>query len=72
MGHIHHQVGPVAVGDLSDLLKVDGAGVSRCTGHDELGAHLLDLLFQLRIVDDAVCIDAVGNEVVVFAGHVHR
>ena len=72
MGHIHHQVGPVAVGDLSDLLKVDGAGVSRCTGHDELGAHLLDLLFQLGVVDHAIGIDAVGNKVVVLAGHVHR
>ena len=71
MGHIHHQECTVTVGDLSDLLKVDGTGVSGCTGHDQLGAHLLDLLFQLGVVDHAIGIDAVGNKVVVLAGHVH-
>ena len=71
VSHIHHQECAVAVGDLSNLLKVDGTGVSGCTGHDQLGAHLLDLLFQLGVVDHAIGIDAVGNKVVVLAGHVH-
>ena len=70
--HIHHQVCAVAVGDLSDLLEIDSAGISGSTGHDQLGAHLPDLLFQLDVVDHAVGIDAVGHEVVVLAGHVHR
>ena len=72
VGHIDHQVSAIAVGDLGQLFKVDGAGVSRRARHDELRAHRFDLLFQRRIVDDAVLVDAVGNEVVVLAGHVHR
>ena len=70
--HIHHQVCAVAVGDLGQLFKVDGAGVGRSARHQHLGAHLAHLLFQLGVVDDAVCADAVGDEVVVFTGHIHR
>ena len=72
VGHIHHQHGAVAVGDLSQLLKVDGAGIGRSTGHDELGAHLGHLFGQGGVVDAAILGgDAVGDEVVVFAAHVH-
>ena len=70
--HIHHQICTVAVGDLGQLFKVDGAGVGRSARHQHLGAHLAHLLFQLGVVDHAVCADAVGDEVVVFTGHIHR
>ena len=70
--HIHHQVCAVAVGDLGKLFKVDGAGVGRSARHQHLGAHLAHLLFQLGVVDNAVCADTVGDEVVVFTGHIHR
>ena len=63
---------PVAVGDLSQLFEVDGTGVGRSTRHDHLRAHLPDLLFQLGVVDAAILTDAVGDEVVVLAGHIHR
>ena len=70
--HIHHQVCAVAVGDLGQFFKVDGAGVGRSARHQHLGAHLAHLLFQLSVVDHAVCADTVGDEVVVFTGHIHR
>ena len=70
--HIHHQVCAVAVGDLGQFFKVDGAGVGGSACHQHLGAHLAHLLFQLSVVDDAVCADAVGDKVVVFTGHIHR
>ena len=70
--HIHHQVCAVAVGDLGKLFKVDGAGVGRGARHQHLGAYLAHLLFQLGVVDNAICANAVGDEVVVFAGHIHR
>ena len=72
VGHIHHQICTIAVGDLSDLLKIDGTGICRRTGHDQLGAHLLNLLFQLSIVDHAIGIDTVRDKVIVLAGHVYR
>ena len=72
VGHIHHQEGPVAVGDLSQLFEVDGTGVGRSACHDHLGTDLFDLLFQLSIVDAAIFADAVGYEVIVLAGHIHR
>ena len=72
MGHIHHQEGPVAVGDLSQLFEVDGTGVGRSACHDHLGSDLFDLLFQLSIVDAAIFADAVGYEVIVLTGHIHR
>ena len=72
VGHIHHQEGPVAVGDLSQLFEVDGTGVGRSACHDHLRTDLPDLLFQLSIVDAAIFADAVGYEVIVLAGHIHR
>ena len=72
VGHIHHQESPVAVGDLSQLLEVDGTGIGRSACHDHPGTDLPDLLFQLSIVDAAIFADAVGDEVIVLAGHIHR
>ena len=71
VGHIHHQICTIAVGDLSDLFKVDGTRIGGCTGHDQLGADLPDLLFQLGVIDHAVGVDTVKDEVIVLAGHVH-
>ena len=70
--HIDHQHGTVAVGNLGQLLKVDGARVGGRTGHDQLGADLRHLLGQRGVVNAAVLgRDAVGDEVIVFAAHVH-
>ena len=70
--HIDHQHRAVAVGDLGQLLKVDGAGIGRCTGDQQLGADLRDLLGQCGVVDAAILGgDAVGDKVVVLAAHVH-
>ena len=60
------------MGDLGQFFKVDGAGVGGSARHQHLGAHLAHLLFQFGVVDDAVCANAVGDEVVVFTGHIHR
>ena len=72
VGHVHHQVGAVAVGDLGQAGKVDGAGVSRRAGHQHLGPGLFDGLFHLVVVDAAVLAHAIGDEVVVLARHIHR
>ena len=70
--HIDHQHRAVAVGDLGQLLKVDGAGIGRRTGDQQLGADLRDLLGQCGVVDAAILGgDAVGDKVVVLAAHVH-
>ena len=70
--HIDHQHRAVAVGDLGQLLKVDGAGIGRCTGDQQLGADLRDLLGQCGVVDAAILGgDTVGDKVVVLAAHVH-
>ena len=70
--HIDHQHRAVAVGDLGQLLKVDGAGIGRRTGDQQLGADLCDLLGQCGVVDAAILGgDAVGDKVVVLAAHVH-
>ena len=72
VGHIHHQHRAVAVGNLGQLLKVDGAGVGGRTGHNQLGADLRHLLGQRGVVDAAILgRDTVGDEVVVLAAHVH-
>ena len=70
--HIDHQHCAVAVGNFGQLFKVDSARVGRCTGHDQLGAYLGDLLGQRGVVDAAILgRDTVGDKVVVFAAHVH-
>ena len=69
--HIHHQHSAVAVGNGCQLFKVDGTGIGRSTGHQQLGAHLCHLLGQGIIVNAAIGIaDAIGNEMIVFAAHV--
>ena len=72
VGHIHHQHGAVAVGDLGQFFKIDGAGIGRSAGHQQLGPDLGHLLGQGGIINAAVLAHTVGNKVVVFAAHIHR
>ena len=54
------------MGDVSQTLEVDDAGVSRRAGHDELGHDFLCLGLQLVVVNGmGVVLHAVGDEVVV-------
>ena len=71
VGHIHHQQRAVVMGNLSDPLEVNGTGIGRSTGHHQLRLYLGHLLGHLVIVDEALVVDAVGNEVIVLAGHIH-
>ena len=68
MGHIHHEHGAVAVGDLAQL----GPGIGGSTGHQQFGTDLGHLLGQGVVVDEAVFVHAIRNKVVVLAAHVHR
>ena len=71
VGHIHHEQAARLFGDLGDAGKVDGAGISGSAGHHQLGLYLGHLLGHLVIVDEALVVDAVGNEVIILAGHIH-
>ena len=72
MGHIHHQVSPAGVGDFPELREIDGPGISGSAGHNQLGLHFHGLLHELVVFQKALIVDAVGHEIIVTAGQVHR
>ena len=72
VGHVHHQVRAAFVRHLTEPFKVDGAAVGAGACDDELRLRLHGLFLQLVIVDVALVVDAVGNNVEIEAGKVHR
>ena len=73
MGHVHHQPGAHRVGDLPEFCEVDGAGIGTGPGQDQLGTALPGEGKELIVVNGFCVIGhAVGDDVEVFAGDVHR
>ena len=70
--HIYPESGAYLIGDLTEALEVDDAGICRSTGNDHLRLALQGDPLHLIIVDIALCIDAVGNDLVETAGEVDR
>ncbi len=70
--HIHHKQRAVFPGDLRDAFKINGAGVGRSARDDHFGLVLLCFFLQIRIIQIAVFVHAVCDEIVVLAAHVHR
>ena len=70
--HVDHQNRADLVADLTELREVDRAAVRACARDDQLRTELERLLANVLVVDDAVLVYAVGNAVIVFAGHIDR
>ena len=71
--HVHHEKGAIAVGNLAQGLEVDGAGIGRSAGHQELWLVLAHHVLQVVIVNAAgLGVDAVADGVIDLAGEVHR
>ena len=71
MGHVHHEIGPHAVGDVGQDVELDGPGIGRGAGHDHLGPHLLCLAADGFIIHVAVFLHTVADEVEILARQVH-
>ena len=72
MCHIHHKNSAYFVSHFSEFLEIDGTGISGRTGDDQLRLVGDGKLAHLVIVQESVLIHAVGNDLKIFAGHVHR
>ena len=71
--HVHHIVGADLLCDFADPLDVDGAGVGRGAGDDQLRLRLERLLAERLVVDSLVLVgDAVVHDIVVEAGEIDR
>ena len=71
--HIDHQHGAVAMGNLGKLFKINGARVGGCTGDQQLGTYLGNLLGKGGIINATILgRNAVRHKVVVFAAHIDR
>ena len=72
MGHVHHQAGSHFIGSLSESLEVNGSCISGgpCNNHFRLAFS--GNLFHFIIIDKAVVIHAVGYDIKIFSGHIHR
>ena len=71
MSHVYHEVSADGLGYLREALEVDGSRISRSARNDELGAYLLSLLFNRVVVDPAVVVNTVGNEVEILARDIY-
>ena len=72
VGHVHKEVGPHTLGNLGKAGEVDGSGVGGGAGDDHFGFLLPGQLLQGVVVNETVFVHAVGDDVEVFAGDVHR
>ncbi|ENN85865.1 hypothetical protein RHSP_17832 [Rhizobium freirei PRF 81] len=73
VGHVDHQIGADAVGDLAEALPVPDTGIGRATGDDQLRLGFFGLALNLIHVEQVVAFaHAVGHDVEPLAGHVDR
>ena len=72
MRHVDHQISADALRNFADALEIDDARIGGRARYDQLWLYLQRLLGEGIIVDIAVRIDTVGDEVEIFAGHIHR
>ena len=71
--HIHHQIGARLVGDLPAAGEVDDAGIGAGAHHDQLGvAFQCDFLHGIIVDALGHRIHAVGHDMKILAGNVHR
>ena len=70
--HVHHEQRTAVIADFAEFLEINHARVGAGTGHDELRLHLHGLIVQLLVINVALGVHAVGDKIVIFAGHVHR
>ena len=73
MGHVHHEVGAAAVGNLAEAFEVDGTGIGRGAGHDELRAVLFGQGLHLVVVNAlGGVVQPVGDDFEVAARDIDR
>ena len=72
MGHIHHQHCANLIRNLTELLKINGAGIRGSACDDHLRLRLQRDLTQLIIIDETIIIHAIGHNMKILPGHIHR
>ena len=73
VGHIHPEVRPHLVGNLTEALEVDHPGIGGRPRDDHAGLALLGDTLHLVVVNDAaLLVHAVGHHVEILAGVVYR
>ena len=72
VGHIDHQIGAARIGDFTEFREIDGTGIGAGTRDDKLRLKFHRFLHNGVIIDKAVFSDAVGTDIVIFAGDIDR
>ena len=72
MGHIHHQIGAYLVRNLTEALKVNGSCIGTGSRHDQLWLRFPGLALYLVIVNESLIVYAVGYNVKIQTGKIHR
>ena len=72
MCHIDHKYCINFICDLTELLEIDRAGISRCSGDDHLRLALQSDLSYLIIIDKSLFINSVRNYVKICSGEINR
>ena len=70
MSNIHHQISACFIGDLTESLEIDGAGIRTGTCDDQLRMILEGKSSDLVIIDKAIVIYSIGDHMKIFPGHV--
>ena len=73
VGHIHHQHSADLMGNVCKDLKIDGSGVCRCTGNDQLGLMLFRHIADVVVIDQAgSMVHIIGYHIVILTGNIGR
>ena len=71
VGHINHKNSADFVSDVREQLEVDGTGISRSTGNDQLGLILLSHVPDLVVVNEAgFVVHIIGDNIIVLTGDI--
>ena len=72
MGHIHHQIRAYLICNLTEALKINGSGIGAGSRHDQLWLRFPGLALYLVIVNESLIVYAVGYNVKIQTGKIHR
>ena len=71
VSHIHHKICADLFGYFGNSLEVDDARISGSSGNDDLRLTGKSLLLKLVVIDIALFVNSVGDEVEIFTGQIY-
>ncbi len=72
MRDIHHQHRADLIGNLPELLEINGSGIGGRARHNHFRSALQCNLSHIIVIEESVVIDAIRHTLEILAGHIDR